>query len=108
MKKTVMLQKFGKRIKHLRRTYRISQEKLAENADLSRNFVGALERGEKEPKLSTLVKIADAFDISLAELLSFPDDKKLRSAKPELLNKAAETLDIMLDLLQGHRKSKEK
>ena len=81
----------------------MSQEKLAEKADLSTNFVGSLERGEKEPKLTTLVKITSAFDITLAELLSFPDEKKVRSAKPELLNKAAEVLEMTLDLIQGYK-----
>jgi len=103
MNKTLILQKFGKRIKHLRQIYKMSQEELAEKGDLSRNFVGALERGEKEPKLSTLVKIAEAFDITPAELLSFPEDKKARSAKPDLLNKAAEVLEMTLELVEGYK-----
>jgi len=104
MKKINALQKFGKRIKDLRKINKMSQEKLAEKADLSRNFVGALERGEKEPKLTTLVKIAEAFNISLAELLNFPDDKRAKSASPELLNKAAEVLEMTLDLIQGYKR----
>jgi transcriptional regulator with XRE-family HTH domain len=108
MKKRIILQRFGKRIKNLRKIYKMSQEKLAEKADLSTNFVGSLERGEKEPKLVTLVKIANAFGITVGELLSYPDDKRIKSAKPELLGKAAEVLEITLDLLEGHRRTKEK
>jgi transcriptional regulator with XRE-family HTH domain len=106
MKEINFLQKFGKRMRDLRKINRMSQERLAEKADLSTNFVGSLERAEKEPKFTTLVKIAKAFNVSVAELLSFPDDKKVKSAKPELLDRATEVLRLTLDLLQGYRKEK--
>ncbi len=106
MKEINFLQKFGKRMRDLRKINRMSQERLAEKADLSTNFVGALERAEKEPKFTTLVKIAKAFNVSIAELLSFPDDKKVKSAKPELLDKAGEVLRLTLDLLQGYKTEK--
>lgn len=38
------------------------------------------------------MKIAKAFSVSLAELLNFPDDRKIESSKPELLDKASEVL----------------
>lgn len=103
MKKMTILQKFAKRIKDLRKLNKMSQEKLAEKADLSPTYVGNLERAEQNPTLTSLDKIAEAFNISLAELLNFPDDKRVKSAKPELLNKAAELLKITLDMVQGYK-----
>jgi transcriptional regulator with XRE-family HTH domain len=106
MKEINFLQKFGRRMRDLRKINRMSQERLAEKADLSTNFVGSLERAEKEPKFTTLVKIAKAFNVSLAELLNFPDDRKIKSSRPEMLDKATEVLKITLDLLQGYKKEK--
>jgi transcriptional regulator with XRE-family HTH domain len=38
----------------------LSQEELAARADLHRNFVGALERGEKSPTLDVIEALAEA------------------------------------------------
>ena len=43
---------------------------LAEKADLSLNFVGEIERGEKLVSLETVVRLARALRVSGAELLS--------------------------------------
>ena len=84
----------------------MSQEKLAEKADLSLTFVGYLERAEKSPTLPTLVKIAEAFNISLAELLSFPGDKKTGDVKAQILDTATEILEQALE--QAKRLQKDK
>ena len=47
----------------------ISQEKLAEFADLSKNSIGAIERGESSPSIDTLDAIAKAFSIELVDLI---------------------------------------
>lgn len=44
-------------------------EQLAEKANLSTNFIGAIERGLKEPSLSTLISILNALDIPADVLL---------------------------------------
>ena len=55
------------------RRYRIraewSQEKLAEKADLHSVHISNLERGKKNISLDTLVKIADALEVRLSDLL---------------------------------------
>ena len=104
----MVLQKFGKRIKDLRKINKMSQETLAEKADLSRNFVGALERGEKEPKLITLVKIAEAFNISLSQLFSFPTDKEIINADAQILDKAVKILRQALEEAKELRKEESK
>ncbi len=61
--------KIGKIIKLERIKRDLSQERFAELADISKNFVGAIERGESSPTVETLAKIACAFEISLPELV---------------------------------------
>ena len=65
------LEKLAKRIKKLRKLRGISAEKLAYSCGLSKPALSYIERCLKEPKLSTLEKIAYGLDISLKELFSF-------------------------------------
>ena len=59
----------SKKLKELRKEKGWSQQKLAEKAGLSFNAVTKIEQGlAKHPTLKTLVKIADAFNITLDEL----------------------------------------
>lgn len=64
----------GQRIRLLRENLGISQEKLAEKANLNTSFVGQIERGGKKPTLETLEKIVNALDISFEELFAFERD----------------------------------
>ncbi|MDQ3757112.1 MAG: helix-turn-helix domain-containing protein [Actinomycetota bacterium] len=48
---------------------RVSQEKLGELAGLHRTYVGHLERGEVNPSLFNIIRIAAALDIDPAELI---------------------------------------
>lgn len=66
--KSPMLKRFGTRIKQLRHEQHISQEELAEKCDLHRTYVGGIERGERNPSLKNINKIASAFQIELEEL----------------------------------------
>jgi transcriptional regulator with XRE-family HTH domain len=59
----------GKRVRQLRDKRNWSQEELAHQSGLARSFAGAIERGEKDLRLTTLVKLANTFKISVAELL---------------------------------------
>ena len=59
----------GETIRFRRKKARISQERLAEKADLHHNFLGEIERGEKAATIDTLVKIAKALGIRARDLL---------------------------------------
>jgi len=62
--------KIGQKIRQLRQDQKLTQEELAFKVGVDRSYMGFVERGEKNPTLSTLIKIARALKISLAELLS--------------------------------------
>lgn len=52
-----------------RQKRKLSQEQLALMAELNRNTIGQLERGETSPTIDTLEKIAKVFGISFNELV---------------------------------------
>jgi transcriptional regulator with XRE-family HTH domain len=66
-----LITQFGKRLRILRTQRNLSQEQLAEDANVPINQVGRIERGEINPSLSTLHSISKALRLkSLAELFS--------------------------------------
>lgn len=58
----------GETIRARRRKAHLSQEQLAEKADLTRNYIGDIERAEKKITLETLAKIAKALKCRVREL----------------------------------------
>lgn len=59
----------GKRIRHYRRSLNMTQEQLAEKADLSTNYIGMIENGQKKPSLESFIKITNAFNLTADDLL---------------------------------------
>mgnify|MGYP004548282461 CR=1 FL=1 len=64
------LQAAGREIRRHRLEVGMSQEQLAERAGLHRNYVGLLERGERNASLTTLFAVARAMNVSPAQLLA--------------------------------------
>jgi transcriptional regulator with XRE-family HTH domain len=62
--------RFGKRVKELRLRSRLSQEDFADRAGVDSSYLGKVERGERNPSLGVVARIAKAFDMTLAELLA--------------------------------------
>jgi transcriptional regulator with XRE-family HTH domain len=58
----------GRRVRDLRLKKKWSQEDLAHESGLARSFTGAIERGEKDLRLTTLVKLANTFRITVSQL----------------------------------------
>lgn len=54
----------------------LTQEQLAEKANLSVNFIGAVERGVTVPSLKTCERIARAMHVSLYEFFQFDDEER--------------------------------
>ncbi len=60
----------SQRLKQLRKKAGWSQQKLAEKSDLSYNTITKIEQGAAtRPTIQTMIKIADAFQISIDELV---------------------------------------
>lgn len=71
MRATARLRRFGCHVRALREARDLTQEQLARRG-LSWRTVQEIERGRTDPRLSTIAKLAEALDVSLAELLD-PD-----------------------------------
>jgi len=71
-------------LRRLRTTRGLSQAKLAARAELDPSTVNQIERGAREASPATLRKLADALDVSLAELLEDTYPKEGRRSSPEL------------------------
>lgn len=66
-----VLKKFGEKVQKVRKSKGISQEKLADKIALHRNYVGMIERGERNPTIRTLYKLSKALQANSSELLPF-------------------------------------
>lgn len=62
---------FGLRIRELRETKKISQEKLSFSTGFHRTYIGMIERGERNISLANMAVFAKVFEINLSELLDF-------------------------------------
>ncbi len=61
---------FGKNIKKLRGIKRLSQQAFADIFELKRATLGAYEEGRSEPKIATIIKVANYFSISIDAILT--------------------------------------
>jgi len=78
------------RIRALRKQSGLSQEELADAADVSLDAIGRLERSEVTPSVETLQQIAQVFQMTLAELFRFEE------AKTNPLREEIEQLSLFL------------
>jgi len=62
---------FGKHLRKIRKENNLSQEDLANDADIPINQIGRIERAEVNTTLSTMRAIAKALDIHITHLFDF-------------------------------------
>lgn len=89
--KTNTLKLFGKRLKELRTKNKVTQEKLAELADIEQQQICRIEKGACFTTFDTLEKISKALNIQIDELFNFSHQNEtdaLLSELYELLKKA--------------------
>ena len=65
-------QVFGKHVRELRKERGLSQVELAAKVGIDRSYMGFLERGERNPSLEVIAKIAEALSVTPDELLKRP------------------------------------
>lgn len=70
MEKVVTVQDFGRRVRSLRTAKGYSQETFAQLVDLDRTYIGGIERGERNPGLKVIIRIANALEADVADLFT--------------------------------------
>jgi transcriptional regulator with XRE-family HTH domain len=65
--------RFGKRLREVREGVGISQEKLAEIANLHRTYVSSVERGKRNISLENIDRLAQALGVPMADLMPSPE-----------------------------------
>lgn len=68
--------RFGEVVRQVRTRRGLSQEKLAELADLDRTFVSMIERGKRHPTLETANSLAEALQVRLSVLIASAERRK--------------------------------
>lgn len=97
----------GKNIRKFREIKKLRQEDLAEKTDLTTNYIGMIERGEKIPSLETFINILNSLGVSADMVLSDVLDngytvkdsllnEKLEKLVPEDRNRIYEVIDTMM------------
>jgi transcriptional regulator with XRE-family HTH domain len=66
---TASLRALGAQIRALREAKGLSQERLADLAGLHRNFIGLIERGQRNPTFLTLIALSSKLGLPLSELI---------------------------------------
>ncbi len=61
---------FGDTVRALRESKGIAQEALALAADMDRSYLGRLERGEKQPSLDVVFRVAAALEVEAHKLVA--------------------------------------
>ena len=63
--------RFGEAVREARTANGLTQEELASRSGLDRSYIGGVERGERNPTLSVIERIAEGIGIALPELFSY-------------------------------------
>ena len=91
----------GMRIKYLRTIKKWSQEDLALEAGINKNYLSDLERGSRNPTVKVVEKIAKAFGITISELLSEQMNKTITKSNINHLFRRIHEIYERLD--NGHQ-----
>lgn len=92
----------GNRIKTLRKLRGWTQENLAEQAKVSVQHVGEIERGDGNPTLQSLERLSKGFGITVSQLLTVEDpDQETELLRDQICETVQEMPTAELKLLQG-------
>ena len=107
-------QLLGNRIAQFRKKRKITQEKLAEKAEISNNYLSNIENNHSIPSLETVIKLCNALDITPNELLLGISKSEQRYLSNEILQKLdgctpreKRIVDGFINLLLQEREEKE-
>lgn len=72
--KTPITVSFGKKIRELRKSRGLSQESLADLAELDRSYIGGVERGDRNISLNNIQKLSIALNVNISEFFKELND----------------------------------
>lgn len=76
----------GNNVRRFRKARKLSQEKFAEICDLHRTYICDVERGVRNVTVATLLKIADALEITVSELTQNLENDARSPEKSQILH----------------------
>ncbi len=96
----------GRRIRALRKSKNLTQEQLGGKAGINYKHLGAIERGDENPSLSVLDRIAEALGVEIQELFRFQheetDPAKLRKMIADLVKEEKDDrLQLILRIINA-------
>ena len=108
MNAAIIKKLIGKRVKSLRREKLLTQEGLAEKADLNPKYLSSLELGKENPTLDTLLKLSKALKVELSDIFILEHEQEnirqlkksistlIKEANPEKLKITAKLVRAIL------------
>ena len=73
---------FGERLRELRVARNLTQTELADRCGSNRQFIGDIERGVKVPSLTTVLRLAEALECRVYDLVKVFDQSSRAATKP--------------------------
>jgi transcriptional regulator with XRE-family HTH domain len=65
-----LLLELGRTLREVRGEQRLSQEELSLQTGVHRNYIGGIERGERNPSVTAISTLCDALGLKLSELFA--------------------------------------
>jgi transcriptional regulator with XRE-family HTH domain len=105
---TTIKKELGARIRALRKRHGLTQEEMAEKCDLHWTYIGGLERGERNPTLTTMQRVAAGLGVGLNQLIdarSFPRPQSDEESKEARLlrlirKKGGDSVDLATKVIR--------
>ena len=85
---------FGRRLRSLREVRGLTQQQLGEAAEVSYKYVGAIERGEENPSLKVIGKLAEALEVDPRDMLVLEHEETTPAALKKQLNRLLKEADV--------------
>ena len=95
----------GKRMKELRIFYGLTQQELADRAELTKGFISQLERNQNTPSVSTLLDIIQCLGTTPAEFFAESGPEQIVFKKRIILKKSTKnSITLLSGSYQTHRR----
>ena len=88
-------QKFGKRLREIRKSKQLTQEELAEAIGIALPNISYIENGKTFPSVDTQERLCEALSIKIYELYMFDDDISNEEMKQEIINNLNDSTMIL-------------